>query len=137
MNTTTSPFASRATDQDYKWVRASDGMLAGVCKGLADSFKVPLWAMRLIWVLATLLAFGTGLLVYAILAYCLPERNRISLGEQRKFLGVCLRLSRAFNMEAGLVRALTVVIGIASLGITVVGYVILHFVVPERPTPLR
>lgn len=125
-------------DKDtYKWVRSSQGWLAGVCEGLAPRFGMPIWAMRLIWVLGTLLAFGTGIFLYLILALCLPEENSLHEAENKKALGVCLRLSRAFNMEVGLVRVLTVLLGLASLGITIVGYIILHFIVPERPHPIR
>lgn len=134
---TTSEIVYHPADEDYKWVRSENGWIAGVCQGLADSFNLPVGVLRACVVLFTFLAFGTGLLVYLILAFCLPEKNSVALSEQKKLLGVCLRLSRAFNLEVGLVRALTVFLALASFGITVVGYVILHFLVPDRPNPVR
>ena len=123
-------------NQDYKWVRSSNGVFAGVCEGLARSLNIPTWAMRLLWIILTFAAFGTGLIIYLILAFCLPDEHSIPKSEQSKFMGVCLRLSRAFNIEVGVIRALTVFLALASLGVTIVGYIILHFVVPERPQPL-
>ena len=124
------------SDSEYKWVRSSEGWLAGVCEGLAESFNMPVWAMRAIWILGTLLSVGTGLFAYAILAYCLPEKHRVHEAEQKKVLGVCLRLSRALNMEVAVVRVLTIFLALASLGITLVGYLILNFVIPDRPKPM-
>lgn len=125
------------SDQSYRWLRSSSGWIGGVCEGLARSFSMPVWAMRLIWVLGTFLALGTGVLFYAIFAYCLPDEHNAYEVEQKKVLGVCLRLSRALNMEVGLVRVLTVLLSLASFGMTVVGYIILNFLVPDRPTPIR
>lgn len=122
--------------ESYRYVRSSNGMFAGICEGISKQVGIPAWAIRVIWILFTLLAFGTGIIIYMILAFCLPDEDSVVQAEQKKLLGVCLRLSRAFNMEVGVVRALTVLLALASLGITIVGYIILNFVLPDRPKPL-
>ena len=94
-------------DSNYKWVRSSEGWIGGVCEGLAKSFDIPVWAMRLIWVLGTFLSIGTGILFYALFAFCLPDQHSIYEAERKKVLGVCLRLSRALNLEVGIVRIAT------------------------------
>jgi phage shock protein C len=46
----------------------------GVCSGLADYFEVDPSIVRLIF-LVMLLVFGTGVLLYLILAIILPEKS--------------------------------------------------------------
>ena len=76
---------------------------------------------------------GTGFLVYIIFALCLPREDRIHDAEQNKLLGVCYRISQSTGLDVGLVRAGAVMLGLASLGTTVIGYFILYFVVPDNP----
>ena len=45
----------------------------GVCSGLANYFEMDPTVMRLIF-LVTLLCFGTGLLLYIILAIVMPDK---------------------------------------------------------------
>ena len=123
--------------QTYKWVRSHGGWIAGVCEGLSQSFGLPVWALRLGWVLLALFSLGLGALLYMFAALSLPTEDTIAQVERKRMLGVCLRLSQAFQMEVGLVRILALLMGLASFGITIIGYVILHFVIPERPHPLR
>ena len=49
------------------WSRSRDGMIAGVCAGVARRFDMDAWVVRALW-LAAVLAFGTGLVLYAIQA---------------------------------------------------------------------
>lgn len=46
----------------------------GVCSGLADYFEMDPTVMRLIF-LVMLLVFGTGVLLYIILAIVMPEKT--------------------------------------------------------------
>ena len=114
---------------EYKWVRSSDGLVAGVCAGLGRRFGLEPWLVRLLW-LVSVMALGTGLLLYAVLAYSLPREDRLAEAHDKRFLGVCARVSEQIGMEVGLVRTLCVFMALASLGATVVGYVVLHFVIP-------
>ncbi len=47
-------------------------MLAGVCMGLAEYFKIDVTIVRLIWVVVTISSGGLGILAYIILALLLP-----------------------------------------------------------------
>ncbi len=51
----------------------TDRMIAGVCGGLANYFKIDSSIVRLLWVLATLASVGLGVLVYIILIFVFPE----------------------------------------------------------------
>jgi phage shock protein PspC (stress-responsive transcriptional regulator) len=54
-----------------EWTRARDGMIGGVARGLATRFGLPVAAVRLAFVLATL--FGLwGLVAYVALWVILP-----------------------------------------------------------------
>lgn len=55
-------------------------MVAGVCGGLAESFGVPTWLVRFLFVLAMLPGGVPGALLYVILWVVLPERRVGSLG---------------------------------------------------------
>ena len=112
------------------WLRSRDGLVAGVCRGVATRLNIDPWMVRIVW-LALTLAFGTGLLLYVILAICLPREDLLEQAYERKLLGVCARLSRSAGIEIGVVRTLAVLLGLASFGATVVGYVILYFVMPD------
>lgn len=50
-----------------------DKKLFGVCSGLANYFNLDPTVMRIIFIIAFLF-FGTGLLLYLILALVMPDR---------------------------------------------------------------
>ena len=59
-----------------EWARKREGkMIAGVCAGLAETFGVSATALRLAVALLTLLGFGWGLLLYAVLWVIMPYRD--------------------------------------------------------------
>lgn len=113
-----------------QWVRSPDGIIAGVCEGMGKQLDMNPWILRAAW-LATVLFYGTGLLFYFIMAFALPRSDRLAVAKGKRYLGVCSRIAKKSGFDVGLVRALTVVIGLFSLGATMVGYVVLHFVLPE------
>jgi phage shock protein PspC (stress-responsive transcriptional regulator) len=58
------------------WYRSRRGkMIAGVCAGLAEQFGVSVTALRLAAVVLTLLGFGWGVIVYAVLWVIMPYAN--------------------------------------------------------------
>lgn len=58
------------------WYRSRRGkMIAGVCAGLADQFGVSVTALRLAFVVLTLLGFGWGVIVYAVLWVIMPYKD--------------------------------------------------------------
>ena len=50
-----------------------DEKLAGVCSGIAEYFGLDPTIVRLIWAIAVLCA-GTGLLLYIVCAFIIPEK---------------------------------------------------------------
>ena len=116
-----------------KWVRSSKGPVFGVCEGLARSYNVDPWAIRLGFILSVLV-FGLGLIAYLVLGLSLPLENEITQYEQKKIMGVCLRLSQKFNWDLGLVRATSVMLAIHLAVVPVLlTYLGLYFFLP-RPT---
>lgn len=113
------------------WTRSQEGWLAGVCQGLGERFDINPGLLRLIW-LGSILFLGVGLLLYFVFAFCLPVEGRESNVLEPRFLGVCSRIALKTDMDVGLLRVLTVLIGLGSLGLTIVAYFIIHFLVPRE-----
>jgi phage shock protein PspC (stress-responsive transcriptional regulator) len=113
-----------------RWVRSADGMIAGVSGGLAKALGVEPWIVRLLWVVSVL-AFGTGVAIYLVLAFCLPREDRLHEAYQKRYLGVCYRISRKTGHEVGLIRVLAVALALASFGATMVAYLVLYVVLKE------
>jgi phage shock protein C len=51
-------------------------MLAGVCGGIAEYFKVDPSLVRLLWIFASLASIGLGILVYVVLIFVFPEESQ-------------------------------------------------------------
>ena len=49
-------------------------IIAGVCGGLGEYFKIDPVLIRLIWVIITVI-YGAGILAYLILWIIIPEKN--------------------------------------------------------------
>jgi len=114
-----------------KWVRSRDGWIAGVCQGLGERFGVSPLLIRIGW-LVSVLAFGTGLLIYILLALSLPLEDEIDQAYESKFLGVCANLAERSGMEVGIVRFLTLLVGLGSLGLTMIAYFVLYLVLDDK-----
>jgi phage shock protein C len=114
-----------------QWVRSKDGILAGVCEGLAKQLDINPWLLRAGWLTAVLF-FGTGILFYVILAFSMPREDRLHEAHNKRFLGVCARIARKTELDIGLVRSLAVILGLFSFGATMVGYIVLYFVLPQE-----
>lgn len=118
--------------QKYSWMRAEDGMIGGVCKGLARQFDMDPWLMRLIWI-AAVLFFGLGVGLYIVFWICLPRHDRmVAEGPQKMILGVCARLHKRGDIELGLARILAVLLFLGSGGAAIVGYIILYFILKDK-----
>ncbi len=62
------------------WARSRrDKMIAGVCGGLAEQFGVSVTALRLAFVILTLLGAGWGVIVYVVLWIVMPFREAADL----------------------------------------------------------
>ena len=114
-----------------KWVRAKDGALFGVCKGLARTLEVPVGLFRLLWLFSVLFV-GVGFGLYLLFALCLPREDKQAQALKGRVLGVCARIARKTDLEVGIVRFAAVCLLLLSLGSTLVGYVVLHFVLDQN-----
>jgi phage shock protein C len=62
------------TDGNKKLYRSrKQRMIAGVCGGLGEYFGVDPTVMRVLFVVATVLGFGSAILVYLVLLIIVPE----------------------------------------------------------------
>ena len=114
-----------------QWTRSNDGWLAGVCQGLGERFDINPGLLRLIW-FASVLLFGMGLVFYFICAFCLPLQGHEEEALKPRFLGVCSRLSQKMEVDVGLLRVLTVLIALGSMGTTILAYIVVHFLLPTE-----
>lgn len=114
-----------------KWVRAQDGAICGVCKGLARTLDVPVGLFRLLW-LISILFVGVGLGLYLLFAISLPREDKVEKARGRRVLGVCARIARRTDLEVGIVRFVAVCLLLLSGGSTLVGYIVLHFVLDQN-----
>lgn len=113
-----------------KWVRAENGAIFGVCKGIAQSMEWPVGWTRLALVAAILFG-GVGFGVYILLAIALPRRDRLDKAYNSKILGVCAHIAKKSNMEVGVVRFAALLLLIFSFGLTVLIYVIAYMLLPD------
>src|SRR5262245_57938387 len=124
--------------------RSPDGLVAGVCAGLAARLGIEPLVLRLLWV-AALLCFGAGLLAYAILWWLMPRADAVPVeatiwrrnadgshhpplartASDRKLLGVCGGLARRWNADPTIVRLGALALLGMSAGLAVVAYLVL------------
>jgi len=114
-----------------KWVRAQDGVIFGVCKGLAKTFDIQVGVFRLLWI-CSLLFFGAGLWLYLLLAVSLPREDKTVQALEPVILGVCSKIAVKTEVEVGVVRFLAITLGLMSMGATLVGYIVLYFVLDQK-----
>ena len=125
-----------AADFKYRWTRAADGALAGVCKGLGESLGIETWMLRAIWLVAVLW-FGTGLLLYLILAISLPRVDRLDQALDGKILGVCARIAKRYQLEVGVVRTAAIFFLVVTFGAAILVYGLCYFLVPKAAEPSK
>lgn len=64
--------------------KGSSPKLAGVCSGIAEFLGWSTTAVRITWVLGTLLSGGVGgVVAYAVMAYVMPNRTGFDLHDFR------------------------------------------------------
>jgi phage shock protein PspC (stress-responsive transcriptional regulator) len=57
--------------------RSDDGIIAGVCAGIAEYIDVDAVVIRILAVLLTLVSWGTAIVVYLILWFAIPQENTV------------------------------------------------------------
>lgn len=117
--------------QNPLWVRASGGWVAGVFKGIAENFGIEVWILRAAF-LVSFFCFGFGLVLYFMLAISLPKKEELEGSLRRRVLGVCKDLAIKYDFEVGLVRFAMCMLALSSLGLALVLYVVLYFVMPKE-----
>lgn len=126
---------TQALTGNYRWVRAENGAVAGVCAGLGLALGIETWILRVIWLVAVLW-FGTGLLLYLILAVCLPRVDKLDQALDGKLLGVCARIAMRYRIEVGLVRTAFVLMALFTFGAAILGYGLCYFLIPKTEEPV-
>lgn len=122
------------TNTAPRWVRAEDGILGGVCLGLARQFDLNPTLVRIFW-LATVLFAGTGIALYIACLIAFPRSDRMDTAHEKMILGVCARIGKRGDIEVGLARLIGLFLLCSTFGAAVVGYIVLHFVLdPKSPT---
>lgn len=119
------------TSQYQPWCRSRKGWIAGVCQTLAERLSLNVGLVRLLWV-SSILFLGFGFFFYLVCAFLLPQEGSYQRSLKPMALGVCLKISERFDLDLGLLRILTVVIGVGSLGLTLIGYIIIHFLLSPQ-----
>lgn len=114
-----------------RFVRAENGVFAGVCKGVANQLEIDAGVVRLLWLISVLF-FGTGILLYAFLAFLLPLESKVTEYEQPKLLGLCSRIGANYGHEVALIRMLFVASFLFSGGISLILYLGLYVFIPEN-----
>lgn len=117
-----------------KWTRAQDGVFFGVCKGLARTFDMPVGLFRLVWLLSVLF-FGAGIWLYLMLAISLPREDRTVQALDPWIFGVCSKIAIRTDVEVGVVRFIAISLALLSLGASLVGYIVLYFVLDQKKMP--
>jgi phage shock protein C len=52
-------------------------MLAGICGGMAEYFRIDPTIVRIIWVVAAFLSLGIVVLLYVILIFVIPSEDDV------------------------------------------------------------
>lgn len=114
--------------------RTRDGVIAGVCAGMAKRLDLEPWLVRFLFV-CSLIFFGTGLFFYLLLMFSLPREDRLENAYQKRIMGVCASIARRSDLDVGLTRFLALIVLFTSFGWAIVVYVILYFVIPMEEKP--
>ncbi len=109
--------------------RAADGILSGVCAGIAKRLDLEPWLVRFLFV-CSIIFFGTGIFFYVLLTFSLPREDRLDHAFDKKIMGVCSMIAKRSELDIGLTRFLALLLLFASFGWAIVAYVVLFFALP-------
>ncbi len=111
----------------WKWVRAQDGILGGVCLGLSRQFDLNPWLVRIL-LLCSVFFFGSGIVLYIACLVSFPRSDRMDKAHDKMILGVCARIGKRGDVEVGLARLIALFLLGSTMGAAIIGYIVLHFV---------
>ncbi len=130
--------------------RSSVGYLGGICEGLGKTFGIEPTLLRFLW-LGAIFIGGTGIALYLLLWWLLPEENSFRYepsvweagadgirrpplqrtSNDRKLLGVCGGLARRWDVDPSALRLAVIAIGLISFGTAAIVYLIAAMVIPN------
>lgn len=58
--------------------RANNGMVGGVCQGLADRLGWNVWIIRLIWIISPFITLGTSIIIYLLCVLVMPKKQVVT-----------------------------------------------------------
>lgn len=120
------------SQKNRHWIRAEDGILGGVCLGIARQFDLSPLLVRIVW-LMSIMFFGTGLALYIACIIAFPRSDKLDQAHDKMILGVCARIGARGDIEVGLARLIAIFLLCTTFGAALVGYIVLHFVLnPEN-----
>lgn len=125
------PVQTDYVDSEAVLYRSDQGIFLGVCKGLSERFDIDVVLVRIAF-LFSVLFLGVSLLLYFLIAVCIPRKSKIAEAKKPKLLGVCSRFARRFDMDPGLVRLLFLSLLFFSGGSILLGYLLLYFILPSH-----
>lgn len=117
----------------------SEKMIAGVCGGIAEYFKIDPVIVRLITV-ALVFVHGIGALAYLVGWIVIPKKSGESIIKAKKLYrsredkmigGVCGGLAKYFGIDSAIVRLLAVLSLVTGIGL--IAYIVAWIVVPADP----
>lgn len=126
----------------------ADGMVGGVCAGIADYLHADVTLVRLAWVILSVFpgAIVGGVIAYVAAWILLPEapigahpavtgRRLFRSTTDRKIAGVCGGLAQYFSVDPTLVRLAVVILSIYPGAIVcgVIAYLIAWAIIPPGP----
>ncbi len=110
--------------------RSANGWIAGVCAGLAKHFDIPVWIVRMAWILGVICV--VPFLFYFVCVVSLPKENNQEAFYKPKVLGVCYDLSKTHGTDLSLLRVFASSLALISFGVVALIYLGLRLVVAKQ-----
>ena len=117
--------------KNWHWIRAEDGVLGGVCLGMARQFDLSPLLVRIVWLMSVMF-FGTGLALYVACLIAFPRSDKLDHAHDKMIMGVCARIGQRGDIEVGLARLIALFLLCSTFGAALIGYIVLHFVLNQN-----
>ena len=143
--TQSNDFRKNNTNTKQKiYKREEDKIISGVCSGLGKSFDIDTQIIRALFVIGALIG-GSTVVLYLILALIMPvePKELIHIAPKSKLYrdtddsiiaGVCSGLGHFFNVDATIVRVISISILFLTAGIAIFIYIGLYLAVAKAHT---